>query len=159
VALARKAGLPDFTVGLFTPSKRLGGWGFEVGLTLPFFSTARRGAALETEALEKQAAVVAEARRNGALFALESAYADAKSLEDEIVLFRDTMMREVEESLKAGLLNYQYGRTDSLGVLDIVRGLKEARAEFLRALLNHRLALIDIATAGEDDGPGVASVD
>lgn len=75
------------------------------------------------------------------------------------MLFRDTMMREVEESLKAGLLNYQYGRTDSLGVLDIVRGLKEARAEFLRALLNHRLALIDIATAGEDDGPGVASVD
>ncbi|HVP90483.1 MAG TPA: TolC family protein [Terriglobales bacterium] len=158
-ALARKAGLPDFTVGLFTPSKRLGGWGFEVGLTLPFFSTSARGAAVESEAMERQVAIAAEARRSGALFALESAYADARALEDEIVLFRDTMMREVEESLKAGLLNYQYGRADSLGVLDIVRGLKDARAEFLRALLNHQLALIDIATAGEDDGFGAASND
>ncbi|HYA48584.1 MAG TPA: TolC family protein [Burkholderiales bacterium] len=154
LALAKKSGRPDFTVGLFTPSKRLGGWGFEVGMTLPVFRKGPRGAAIEAEALSGQASLELEARTRRILFTLESAFTDARALEEQIALFRDSLIRDVEESLKAGLINYQYGKSDALGVLDIVRSLKETRAEFLRALLNHRLALIDIATAGEDEDLG-----
>jgi len=153
-SLARKAGLPDFTVGLFVPSKKLGSWGFEIGLTLPFLSRGPGGAAIEAEAQSRQAAIGADAQRLRVLFALEKAYADAKALEEQIGLFRDSLIRDVEEALKAGLVNYQYGKSDALGVLDIVRSLKEVRAEYVRALLNHRLALIDIAAAGEEDGLG-----
>jgi outer membrane protein, heavy metal efflux system len=159
LALARKSGRPDFTVGLFTPSKRLGGWGFEVGMTLPVFRQGPRGAAVEAEALSGQASLETEARTRRVLFVIEGAYADAVALEEQIALFRDSLIREVEESLKAGLISYQYGKSDALGVLDIVRSLKETRAEFLRALLNHRLALIDIATAGDDEDLGSGSVD
>lgn len=159
LALARKSGRPDFTVGLFTPSKRLGGWGFEVGMTLPVFRQGPRGAAVEAEALSGQASLETEARTRRVLFVLETAYADALALEEQITLFRDSLIREVEESLKAGLINYQYGKSDALGVLDIVRSLKETRSEFLRALLNHRLALLDIATAGDDEDLGSGSVD
>lgn len=159
LALARRSGRPDFTVGLFTPSKRLGGWGFEVGMTLPVFRQGPRGAAVEAEALSGQASLETEARTRRVLFVLENAYADARALEEQIALFRDSLIREVEESLKAGLINYQYGKSDALGVLDIVRSLKETRVEFLRALLNHRLALIDIATAGDDEDPGSRPVD
>jgi outer membrane protein TolC len=159
LALARKSGRPDFTVGLFTPSKRLGGWGFEVGMTLPVFRQGPRGAAVEAEALSGQASLETEVRTRRVLFVIEGAYADAVALEEQIALFRDSLIREVEESLKAGLISYQYGKSDALGVLDIVRSLKETRAEFLRALLNHRLALIDIATAGDDEDLGSGSVD
>jgi cobalt-zinc-cadmium efflux system outer membrane protein len=159
LSLARKAGLPDFALGLFTPSKRLGGWGFEVGVTLPLFRKGYQGTSVEAEAVSQQAAIEAQGQSRRVLLVLERSYADAQALEEQIGLFRDSLIRDVEESLKAGLINYQYGKSDALGVLDIVRSLKETRAEFLRALLNHRLALIEIAAAGEDEDLGVGNVD
>jgi cobalt-zinc-cadmium efflux system outer membrane protein len=155
LSLARKSGLPDFAMGLFTPSKKLGAWGFEVGLTLPLFRKEYRGAAVEAGAALDQAAIEAQGKTRRVLLVLERSFADVQALEEQIGLFRDSLIREVEESLKAGLINYQYGKSDALGVLDIVRSLKETRAEFLRALLNHRLALIEIAAAGEDEDLGV----
>jgi cobalt-zinc-cadmium efflux system outer membrane protein len=151
-SLAKKSRLPDFTFGLYGLSKKLGSWGFEIELTLPFLSRGPGGAAIETEALSRQAATSAQGQTLRVLFALEKAYADAKALEEQIGLFRDSLIRDVEEALKASLDSYQYGKSDALGVLDIVRSLKEVRAEYLRALLNHRLALIEIAAAGEEDG-------
>jgi outer membrane protein TolC len=153
LSLARKSGLPDFSLGLSTPSKRLGGWGFVIGVELPVFRKGYRGAAIEAQARTEQASIVTAARTRQILFSLERSYADARSLEEQIGLFQDSLIREVEESLKAGLISYQFGKSDALGVLDVVRSLKETRAEFLRALLNHRLALIEIATAGDDIGP------
>ncbi len=150
LSLAKRLGRPDLTVGLFTPSKRLGSWGFEVGLTLPVFRREFRGAEIEARAVSEQAAVEAGAEARRVLLVLERTYGDARALEEQIGLFRDSLIRDVEESLKAGLSNYRYGRSDALGVLDIVRSLKETKAEYLRALLNHRLALIDIGLAGED---------
>jgi cobalt-zinc-cadmium efflux system outer membrane protein len=159
LSLARKSGLPDFIVGLFTPSKRLGEWGVEVGLTLPLFRQEYRGAAVEAEAIVEQAAIESRRQARRILLVLERSYADIQALEEQIGLFRDALMRDVEESLKAGLISYQYGKTDALGVLDIVRSLKESRAEYLRALLNHRLALIELAAAGEDEDLGVGNTE
>ena len=152
LALARKLARPDVTVGLFTPSKRFGGWGFEVGLTLPVFRREFRGAAVEAEAVSAQAAIAAGGLARRILLVLEKSYGDARALEEQIGLFRDSLIRDVEESLRAGLASYRYGKSDALGVLDIVRSLKETKAEYLRALLNHRLVLIDISLAGEDAG-------
>ncbi len=157
--LAKKSGLPDFSVGLFLPSKRLGAWGVGFGLTLPLRRNEFRGAAMEAEAASRQAAVASEGTARRVLFVLEKSYADALALEEQIGLFRDSLLRDVEESLKASLTNYQFGKSDALGVLDIVRSLKESRAEFLRALLNHTLALIDIATAGDDEAIEVENVE
>ncbi len=159
LSLARKAGLPDFSLGLFTPSKILGGWGFEVGMTLPVFRKGIQGAAIEAEAMSRLAALDSDGTTRRVVLVVESAYAEALSLEEQIGLFRDSLLRDVDESLKASLINYQYGKSDALGVLDIVRSLKETRTEFARALLNHRLALIEIAAAGEDEGLAAGYVD
>jgi len=155
LTLARKARLPDFSMGLFVPSKRLGSWGVEFGLTLPLRGGAFRGAALEAEAAARQAELTVGGTTRGVLYVLARAYEDATALEEQIRLFQDTLLRDVQESLQAALAGYRYGKSDALGVLDIVRGLKESRAEFLRALLNHSLALVDIATAGEGGDIGV----
>lgn len=157
--LARTTNLPDFTLGFLLPSKRLGGWGVEFGLTLPVRRKGLRGAVIEAEALAGRAAVSAGARTKEVLAALESSYSDALALEEQIRLFQDSLLREVEDSLKTGIINYIYGKSDSLGVLDIVRSLKEVRLEYLRALLNHRLAVIDIAAAGEEAAFGTLEIE
>jgi cobalt-zinc-cadmium efflux system outer membrane protein len=159
LALARTMTLPDFTLGFFLPSKRLGGWGVEFGLSLPLQRKAPRGAAIEAEALAGQAAVSTAARTREVLAVLERSFADALSLEEQIRLFQDSLLREVEESLKTGIINYRFGKSDSLSVLDIVRSLKEVRFEYLKALLNHRLSLIDIAAAGEDGSFGTGEIE
>jgi outer membrane protein TolC len=159
VSLARKAGLPDFSLGLFMPSKMLGGWGVEVGMTLPVFRKGIQGVAIEADAMFRQAALDFDGTTRRINLVVERAYAEALSLEEQIGLFRDSLLRDVDESLKASLINYQYGKSDALGVLDIVRSLKETRTEFARALLNHRLALIEIAAAGEDEALDAGYVD
>ena len=159
LALARTMTLPDFTLGFFLPSKRFGGWGVEFGLSLPLQRKAPRGAAMEAEALAGQAAVSTEARTREVLAVLERSYADALALEEQIRLFQDSLLREVEESLKTGIINYRFGKSDSLSVLDIVRSLKEVRFEYLKALLNHRLSLIDIAAAGEEGFFGTGEIE
>jgi outer membrane protein TolC len=141
------------------PSKRLGGWGVEFGLTLPLRRKGPRGAEIEAEALAGQADTAAGAQTREILATLERSYSDALSLEEQVRLFQDSLLREVEESLKTGIINYRYGKSDSLGVLDIVRSLKEVRLEYLRALLNHRLALIDIAAAGEEGALGTLEIE
>jgi outer membrane protein TolC len=159
LALARTLTLPDFTVGFFLPSKRIGGWGVEFGLSLPLQRNAPRGAAMEAEARAGQAAVSTEARTREVLAVLERSYSDALALEEQIRLFQDSLLREVEESLKTGIINYRFGKSDSLSVLDVVRSLKEVRLEYLKALLNHRLSLIDIAAAGEEGSFGTGEID
>jgi outer membrane protein TolC len=159
LALARTMTLPDFALGLFLPSKRLGGWGVEFGLSLPLRRKAPRGAAIEAEALAGQATVLTEARTREVLAVLERSYADALALEEQIRLFQDSLLREVEESLKTGIINYRFGKSDSLSVLDIVRSLKEVRFEYLKALLNHRLSLIDISAAGEEGSFGTGEIE
>ena len=159
LSLARKAGLPDFSLGLFMPSKMLGGWGIEVGMILPVFRKGIQGISVEAEAMSRQAALDADGTARRIILVVERAYAEALSLEEQIGLFRDSLLRDVDESLKASLINYQYGKSDALGVLDNVRSLKETRTEFARALLNHRLALIEIAAAGEDEALDAGYVD
>jgi len=159
LALARTMTLPDFALGFFLPSKRLGGWGIEFGLSLPLQRKAPRGAAMEAEAMAGQAAVLTGARTREILSILERSYADTLALEEQIHLFQDSLLREVEESLKTGIINYRFGKSDSLSVLDIVRSLKEVRFEYLRALLNHRLSLIDIAAAGEEGSFGTGEIE
>jgi outer membrane protein TolC len=114
---------------------------------------------MEAEALAGQAAVSTEARTRGILAVLERSYADALALEEQIRLFQDSLLREVEESLKTGIINYRFGKSDSLSVLDLVRSLKEVRFEYLKALLNHRLSLIDIAAAGEEGSFGTGEIE
>jgi outer membrane protein TolC len=159
LALARTLTLPDFNLGFFLPSKRFGGWGVEFGLSLPLQRKGPRGAAMEAGALARQAAVSTEARTREVLAVLERSYADALSLEEQIRLFQDSLLREVEESLKTGIVNYRFGKSDSLSVLDIVRSLKEVRFEYSKALLNHRLSLIDIAAAGEEGSLGTGEIE
>ncbi len=150
VKLAGLGRRPDFLAGFLLPSVRPNGWGVSFGLTMPFLrpgraSGERMEAAAEAEAARYAAAALDRRVRS----AVESAYAAARSAEDQVRVYEESLLRELEEELKIELEYFRYGKTEALGLLDLHRTLVLAQIEHLRALLLYNLALADLETAGE----------
>ena len=149
--LARKNGLPDFRVGLFYPSLRGSSWGFEVGLTLPLWRDKINGEREEAEALSRALTTARQAREKRVFSLLRSAYESVKATEERLTLFERSLLPEIDGILELGLSDYQYGKIDSLHLFDVLRTYKATQLEYLAALLDHRLSLVDLESAGESD--------
>jgi cobalt-zinc-cadmium efflux system outer membrane protein len=149
--LARKNGLPDFKVGLFSPSLRASSWGFEVGLTLPLWRDKIEGERQEAEAHSQAQAAAREAREKKVFSLLQSAYESVKATEERLALFEKSLLPEIEGILELGLSDYQYGKIDSLHLFDVLRTYKATQLEYLAALLDHRVSLADLESAGESE--------
>jgi cobalt-zinc-cadmium efflux system outer membrane protein len=149
--LARKNALPDLTVGLFYPSLRASSWGFEVGLTLPLWRDKIEGERQEAEALNRALTAAREAREKKVFSLLRSAYESVKATEERLALFEQSLLPEIEGILELGLSDYQYGKIDSLHLFDVLRTYKATQLEYLAALLDHRVSLVDLESAGESE--------
>lgn len=142
---------PDFSLGFFSPSKKLGATGLSFGLSYPLFSRKRLAG-------EK---ILAEAERQRALFARQAverfyesrvrqaASSLTQSLE-QIRIFEESLFRETEEGLEKALSDYRLGRLDSLSLLDLYRQASLVRLEYYRAVYLYQTALADLEMAGED---------
>jgi cobalt-zinc-cadmium efflux system outer membrane protein len=149
--LAQKNGLPNFRFGLFYPSLRASSWGFAVGLTLPLWQEKIKGERQEAEALSQAQAVSLEAREKRVYSLLRSAYESVKATEERLALLEQSLLPEIEGILELGLSDYQYGKIDSLQLFDVLRMYKASQLEYLAALLDHRIALVDLESAGEGE--------
>jgi outer membrane protein TolC len=49
------------------------------------------------------------------------------------------------------MASYQYGKIDSLSLLDLYRSYKETKREYLRTLFNYRIALAELQVAAEEE--------
>jgi outer membrane protein TolC len=90
-----------------------------------------------------------EAARLRRRAALRRLFSDLRAAEQQIRLFEQGLLKDVEDAWQTGLAEYQYGRTDSLNLLDIYRSYKETKREYLRTLLNYNLSLAEVNVAGE----------
>ncbi|HUU39154.1 MAG TPA: TolC family protein [Candidatus Desulfaltia sp.] len=149
--LAQKNALPDFKVGLSYPSLRASSWGFAVGLTLPLWREKIKGERQEAEALSQALAAAREARGKKVFSLLRSAYESVKATEERLALFEQSLLPEIDGILELGFSDYQYGKIDSLHLFDVLRMFKATQLEYLAALLDHRVALIDLESAGESE--------
>jgi cobalt-zinc-cadmium efflux system outer membrane protein len=149
--LARKNALPDFRIGLFYPSLRASSWGFGVGLTLPLWRDKIEGERREAEAYSQAQAAAREAREKKVFSLLRSAYESVVATEERLALFEQSLLPEIDGILELGLSEYQYGKIDSLHLFDVLRTYKATQLEYLAALLNHRVSLIDLESAGESE--------
>ena len=147
--LARKAAFPDLRLGLFYPSLKASGWGFEVEVSLPLWRRPQRGRVLEAEALREQGRISLAAALRRTLIRVESAYNDVRASSDQLTLIESSLLGDASDLLAAGVTNYQYGRIGSLDLFDIYRLNRESRLEYLRALLSFHLALVDLEAAGQ----------
>ncbi|MGB9893449.1 MAG: TolC family protein, partial [Candidatus Saccharicenans sp.] len=149
--VASKDRLPDFSFGLFSPSKKWGAAGFSFGLSYPLFSRKRISGEKELAVAEKQKALLSalaaerfyESRKRQVLNEINQA-------EQQIKIFEDNLLQDTEAELEKALNDYRLGRLDSLGLLDLYRNSSLVRLEYYRALYLYQVSLAELEKAGED---------
>jgi len=163
--LAQKSYLPDFAVGLFnqkrdgqppfTAANPLGNtesglWGIEVGASIPlWFWKGPRGQVEEARAFVDLAQIQLDAVNRNVTTAIENAHRSVKAAEEQVRLFEETLLRDVEDELRSGVSHYQTDQIDALNLIDIYRTYTATQAEYYRALYNYYVALADLEVAGE----------
>jgi cobalt-zinc-cadmium efflux system outer membrane protein len=149
--LAQKGKLPDFSVGLYTPSLRTGSWGFSLGVSVPlYWWKKQKGEILEFEAKQEIGTISAEAVERRIMTRIGEAYAAVKSSEEQVKVFETRLLTEVEDQVKMSITQYQYGKTDALNILDITRTYLTVKLEHLKSLYLYLVSLSDLEQAGEE---------
>lgn len=150
LALARKSGLPDLALGLFFPSRRAKAWGFSVGLSLPVLGARRRGAVMEAAAAGEMARLNAASEELRVAARVGSALEAARAAEDQVRVFEDALLADMEDDLALSLDRYRYGEISFFELLDLHRTYASARLEHLRSLYLYLISLADLEVAGEE---------
>jgi outer membrane protein TolC len=151
VKLAGLNGKPDLTAGLFVPSKNFGSWGFALGVGLPLSEKRREGERGEAEAALASSRAAAEARDKRLAALILRAYGDAKAAGDQVKIFEEKLLGEIQDEFKIAVEYYQFGKMEAYALLDLERSATEARLEYLRALYSYAVALADLEVAGEEE--------
>lgn len=151
--LAKNSFIPDFnfSAGYFSESGDRFVPSFEIGLSLPLWWWNPKGQIQENKANFKIAQIRQEASARVIKSEIEKAYELAKASQEQVLLFEKTLLKEIDEELKAGINSYQYNQIDALGLLDIYRTNKTSKVEYYRALYNYLSALAELEVAGEED--------
>ena len=150
LGMARMSRLPDFSLGLYFPSLRAGAWGFSVGLTVPLWGKRQKGEILEAEAANDGAIILAEQEERRLMAGIESAYASVRAAEEQVKVFEQKLLKDMEDELKLGLSYYQYGKIEFFNLLDLYRTYAAARLEHLKSLYLYLVSLADLEVAGEE---------
>jgi cobalt-zinc-cadmium efflux system outer membrane protein len=151
VKLARLDRRPDLLAGFSLPSTRAGAWGLSLGLTLPFLRPGRsRGVALEAGAVAENAGLMDDALTRSIRSALENAYSSARAAQEQVQVFEQGLLRDLDDELRIQLEYFRYGRAEVFSILDLHRTYVLAELEHLRAVLLFNLALADLEVAGEE---------
>lgn len=153
VDLARKGNLPDLTVGLLYPSLRTSGWGFSLGASVPIFTARQKGEVAEAQAIFEASEVARRARLRRIETSVRTVYAEVVTLKEKLDLYDGSLLRESERLIQSALRDYQYGKLDSLGLLDFYRTWREVSREYLDTLLRYIQASAELEVAGEDTAP------
>ncbi|MDI6845277.1 MAG: TolC family protein [Candidatus Saccharicenans sp.] len=143
--------LPDFSFGLFSPSKKPGATGFSFGLSYPLFA----GKRISGER------TLAEAERQKAgdwLRAVEKFYesrvnqvtAEIGQCLEQMKIFEENLLKEIAAELEKALEDYRLGRLDYLNLLDLFRNSSLIQLEYYRTVYLFYDSLAGLEAAGED---------
>ncbi len=152
--LARKTLLPDFRIGAFYDRsdglEPLRGWALEAGMNVPlYWNWKQRGLIRESEGRAGEAAERHKAFERAAAAAAADSLARVDAGRAHFESYRTRVLPEAEEALHAGLTHYQYGRIDTLNLMDLYRSYRATRIEAIRAARDQQDALAALSAAGE----------
>jgi outer membrane protein TolC len=151
VRLAKMNHWPDLSLGLFLPSLRAGAWGFSVGISVPlYWWKKQKGEILEAEGLNDQTLISFEQDKRRLLAGIENAYAGVKAAEEQVNIFEQILLKEMEEELKISISYYQYGKIEFFSLLDLYRTFTATKLEHLKSLYLYLTSLADLEIAGEE---------
>ncbi|MGB9835289.1 MAG: TolC family protein [Candidatus Saccharicenans sp.] len=151
VQLANKNRLPDFVLGLYAPSHRLGAVGFSAGITYPLFSRKKiSGEKLLAETEKQKAGYYLEAASRFFESRKKQALENILGAEQQVKIFSEQLLTETEGLLAKARADFRLGRLDSLNLLDIFRNASSVNLEYYRAVYFYLTALAEFESAGED---------
>lgn len=156
--LARTSYLPDFSLGValqkrpgqISPTGSSNYLGFQFGASIPvWFWQGPKGEVQEAEALLdignlRMSAAQLRVRQN-----ILSAFRSASVAQEQIQVFDTSLLRDVDDELRAGIAAYQNNQTDALNLFDIYRTFRATKVEYARALYNLLAAKAELEVAGE----------
>jgi outer membrane protein TolC len=138
--LARKEGLPDFTLGVeYMSEKEMpDSWTGMAGLTLPIWrgnkvGPNRRGAEQTLAAAQAER----EQAENEVRFMVREAYAMVASARAMTHLYRDSVLPQAEASLASSRAAYETNKAGFLDLLDAQRMLLDSRMGYLDATADY----------------------
>jgi len=149
--LAKMSFIPDlkFSGGFFSDRGEKFIPSFEIGFSFPLWWWSPRGQVQEKKANLKIAETRQVALDRIVKSEIEKAYELVKISEEQVLLFEKSILKEIDEELKAGINSYQYNQIDALSLLDIYRTNKAAKTEYYKALFSYLSGLADLEVAGE----------
>ncbi len=146
--------------GLMPDLRLEGGWQSEsggeyrpnvgIGLSVPLWWWGPKGAITENRASFQISQIRETALSRILTGEIGRAYTLVKAAENQLALFEKSLLKEVDEELKAGINAYQYNQIDALGLLDIYRTVKTTKIEYYKAFSNYLSALADLEVSGEE---------
>lgn len=104
---------------------------------------------MEAEAASDKAQIFLEAEERRMLIRIETAYAGIKAAEEQVRLFEQKLLKDMEDEIRLALNQYQYGKFEFFNLLDLYRTYAATQLEHLKALYQYLLALSDLEVAGE----------
>ncbi|MBI2559902.1 MAG: TolC family protein [Planctomycetes bacterium] len=156
--LAKKQYLPDFTVEVeymdnrFLPSglEPVGGgvrdeWSGSVGITVPLFQKQRWDAGVRQATADFEASQRAyKNMENTAFFGVKDSHFKIQTAERLIELYKNSIIPQAEQSLKAAEIGYQTGKVDFLQLIDSQRVLLFFRLAYYRAVADFEQNLAEL---------------
>ncbi len=151
VDLSEKNFYPDLRIGFFYPSLRAGGWGFELGVSLPIFQKGLKGALMEANSLKLENQISLETKKREIISKIESLYSNLKVSEEIIKNYENSIFPELDILFSSSLSYYQSGIISALEFFDILKTYKSVRIEYKKEILNYVSLIADIESAGEEE--------
>lgn len=157
LSLAEKNALPDFNFGLSFQNrqsdlnKRFNQYlGLNIGISLPmFYSGGVRGDIQEADANLEISEIRYQYVKSRIIQNTRTAFNNFQFAEDQLRLFDTSLLRDIEDELRAGITAYQNNQIDLLNLFDIYRTYRATKVEYSRTVYNTLVALTELEVASE----------
>jgi len=157
LSIAEKNALPDFNFGLALQNRQYfpeNGFdqfiGFNVGVSLPmFYSSGVRGDVQEAEANLSLSDIRYQYAKIRVTQSIRTAYSNLSFAEEQLRLFDTSLLKDVEDEMRAGITAYQNDQIDLLNLFDIYRTYRTTKVEYSRSVYNAIVALTVLEVSSE----------
>jgi len=150
LSLSRREYLPDLKLGVQYVTSPMGdfrGWSILAGVSLPFapWTLGKANSRVdEATATVSKSSAALNASRNMVLSSIKDLYVKSQSAKRQLDSYRDVILPQARQSLKASITAYQNGRTDFLMLIDAYRTLVELSMESLMVRMQFEQAVAEL---------------
>ena len=133
--------------GMPPPDEGEDAWAITLGLNIPLHNARRRAQIAEAHARQAEAGRLRQAMQDRIAATIQEIKARLNSLNDQVVVYEDSILPLAQEAFEAAQSEYQAGQGTFLDLLDAERTLLKTRRTYLELVRDYQLAMADLERA------------